>query len=202
MNTLRRRDVLFSGAAVAMAASVTNIPGIAIAASHTKNGLTITVGNRVIEVIIPFFPEIPPKTETAEIRMQISSGDRSQKRTARVDGKALMEFANVLNDGGKVSYKTDGLALSGQFRPVGDGEVNGQIGMPNGDEGDVQAFVAPAAGAAVVLTPGAAVAIVAIVAIVAVVAILSSTGGSVSASADTPAGSGSVDIQVGDGDDG
>lgn len=155
-----------------------------VATTETRVSFTFRIGRPILHAPADGYGADRRQRRYWDFVPVLALPDKTQRKTA--PSPPARYGAAVLKDGGKVNYKVGDRALSGQFRPVGDGMVNGNINTPDGSEGEVQSF---AMGAA-------AVAVVAIVAIVAVVAILANTGGTVHAEADTPLGSASVDVEV------
>ena len=207
MDDIGRRAVMAQFAAWGALAPLVFVPSTAF--SQQGSRLTITFGNRRIEIIIPFFPEIPPRGESVSIDLTIDSREGGGRYSLRMPTAQLMALAGRITDGRTaMSTRIGRSTVRGQFSLGRDGVGTGALEVVSGgagtQTGDVQTRIAPAVVAGVVsivgIVAGSIVTIVGIVGVVATAKIIAGAGGgSVSVSAETSAGDVDVDVEIGDG---
>ncbi|WP_417629014.1 hypothetical protein [Pararhodobacter aggregans] len=200
MDAIGRRDLLSLLGAVGGAAALSGLPEISIAQSR-DGGLTITFGGREIEIIIPFFPRMPPRGDMIEVELQVNARRGAGRYRMSIPARQVAAIAEATSRGIRLSARGDSGRVSGEFTLQRDGSISGRVdGLRDGGSGsgggsEVQAMMAPAV---VIAGIAGGVAIVGIVAVVAVVAIISNSGGgNVTVTADTPAGDVDVEVEVG-----
>ena len=203
MDTIGRRELLSLLAAFGGAASVAGMPSVVVGQSR-RNDMTITIGNRLIEIIIPFFPEMPPRGQTIEVALRVNQRDGGRRYRYRMSSAQVMQIAQGMSENRVVVSSGAGRsAVRGEFTGRANGTIDGTMAGLRAGAGagntEVQAMAGPAVVAVVGIAAGAMVAMVGIVAVVATVKIIAeSGGGSVSVSAETAGGDVDVEVQVGE----